>query len=77
MPPSEDSPELDMLRAEVARLTAALAALGAGAQADRLHAAGAEALANAEDWARAHPGPALGLAAGLGFALGLLIGGRR
>lgn len=84
MPRKEDIPETDLetLRAEVARLTAALAALGADVstvaeeKAERLKTAGADALAGAGGWAKAHPGQTLGLAAGLGFLLGLLIGRR-
>lgn len=85
MPAKDDSPapDLDSLRAEVSRLTAALAALGASAtagaeaQAERIKTASAAAVEGAEDWARAHPAQAMATAGALGFALGLLIGGRR
>ncbi|HBU15920.1 MAG: hypothetical protein A2092_06380 [Rhodobacteraceae bacterium GWE1_64_9] len=74
------------LKADLARLAALLADRGqteaetlrdtARAEAEKLRAKGAEGVAQAEDWLRGHPGQALGIAAGLGFLLGLLLGRR-
>lgn len=74
------------LKAELARLAELLANRGiaeaetlrdtATAGAEKLRARGAEGLSQAEGWMRGHPGQTLGVAAGLGFLLGLLLGRR-
>lgn len=78
--------QIAALKAELARLADLLATRGqaeadslrdtARAEAEKLRIKGAEGVAQAEDWLRGHPGQALGLAAGFGFLLGLLIGRR-
>lgn len=78
--------QLAPLKAELARLADLLAQQGRAeaetlrdgveAGAERLRARGADGLAQAGGWLRDHPGQALGLAAGCGFLLGLLIGRR-
>ena len=86
-PTVEDlSKQLDELKADVAKLVETLAAMGRAqgehvaddlrARAEKMRAQGSASAAEAELMARERPAAAMGVAAGVGFLLGLILARR-